>query len=291
MHAAADPPAPTDDAPGGGWRDVAAVTFRHHLRGPWAVALAVVGLLPIVLGLVGVALAGDATGGGALARNVVPFLADVPYVVFPLLLLLLVVPAYRGAWLRDPGAARERVVGFFAGTWGAAAVSLLPWALGAFLLAAWADSVASAALATLVHLAALALMAAAWTAVGLLLAVAFRREETRWVALAMTYLVVRHLLPRVEMTTLSLWRQDAIIPYPTRPDWAMVFDVLDPGHLAALFAASLLPRTDGLLWWSDAGPLVGTPFWSLVFLAAWIAVPLLLAVRAQARAEEPLPPL
>ena len=293
MHDPTDPAAPDETSPRGGlWRDVARVTFHHHLRGPWAVALGLVGVLPVLsVFILGEIYFGARSGG--LARDAVPFLAEIPRRTIPLLLLLLVVPAYRGAWLRDPRAARERVLGFFAGTWAATLAALLPWLGVTLLLTAWKTTFVAATLASLLHFAALGLLAAVWIALGVLLAVLFRREETRWLGVALTYLGLTYLLSYAETLALSLWRSANGAGFgEASPAWLALFRVLDPGALSYLFAASLAPRSYEPFAEDLAGNLLlGTAYGTLALLALWIALPLVLAMRVQARSEAPLAPL
>lgn len=290
MHATTDPAAPTEDAPRGGWRDVAAATFQHHLRGPWFVALAAVALLgPALMLAFQAAFGGSFTSGSTLARVVVPRLADPPQAALPLLLLLLVVSGYRGAYLRDATAARERVVGFFAGTWAAAVAALVPWALLAFLLAAWLASPWSALLGTLAHLLALALHAGAWIALGLLLAVAFRREESRWVAAGVAYVTLTVLL--ASMASIVVYSLAVSSSTEQAPAWGLLVDATEPSRLADLLVESLGASDDSLRRFGPDAPFFYNPLGLLAAFGLWLAVPLALAVRAQSRASDPLAPI
>jgi hypothetical protein len=287
MRDPADPAAPDETSPaGGGWLDVARVTFHHHLRGPWAVALAVLSVVgPAFFLLFRTLPPSFFVPETVRAQQAVPLLADVAQAGLPLVLLLLVVSAYRGAFLRDPGAARERVAGFFAGTWAAAVVALAPWAVAAFAIATWEDAAGIAFLAVLAHLLALALQAGAWTAIALVVAVAFRRDEARWVAAALVYagsaLVLGPGTFAAQTLTFLLMRLGET--------WVWLIDALNPTRLADLLPAVLdMASSDRAVFMP---PALRTPLPVLLLFAAWILLPLLLAVRLQSRDEAPLPPL
>ena len=269
------------------WLQVARATFRHHLRGPWFVALCLVGLLsPLLVLIVTFAQAGQ----DAPAWDVLPFLTNLPRTMLPPLLLLLVVSGFRGAWLRDPSAAGERVAGFFAGTWAALAASLSPWALASFALAAWIDAAWPALLATLLHGLTLALFMGAWTALWMLVAVAFRREETRWVAGGLALVVLTLALPNFRDLLLTLWRMSGS-SFESDAAWAFVLGLLDPGRLQTLLASSIGPSSFETQPYREALPALFHPVTLLAAFALWIALPLALAIRAQRRAEDPVAPL
>ena len=291
MHADTDPATPDDaSSDRGGWRSVARVTFTHHLRSPWFLLLAALGLVDPLLFLLARTVRGDEIGSGFPAADLAPFLSNLLLGALPILLLLLVVPAFRGAWLRDPEAARERVGGFFAGTLGAVAAALVPWAVPLFTLTAWHDAFARGASVALFHVVGALLLAAAWIAVSLLVAVAIPREPTRWLVAGAAYVGATMHVPAVSNYSAIFW---GFRVAPGSSGWALLLDLLDPGRLVSLFTitgGSMAGDMTGVRYAEALGPL-HNPFTYLVALLLWIAVPLLLAMRFQARSDPAAAPL
>lgn len=267
------------------WRDVARVALHHHLRGPWAVAvlgLALVGPLLLLLSIPAYGHSSFVAAPYLAAYATFPLLPVIPVLAF-----LLVLPAYRGPWLRDPAAAPPRILGFFTATWGALAAALVPWAVFTFLVAGARTTFAAALLPTLVEAIALAFHGGIWIALALAVSALFRREESRWVAALVLWAGLAHVLPGLADLAVQAWRlgSDVAAGPLDVPPWAILLDALQPPRLVALFSDSIVPKSP---YASPLGPL-DTPLFYLPFLGAWIAGPLLVAVTAQARGNAPAP--
>lgn len=262
---------------------MARVTFHHHLRGPWMVALATFGLVDPLLALLTLGLGGPGSGAGTRLGF---HLTDVLALALPVTLLLLVAHGFRGAWLRDPGAAAARVGGYFAGTLGAVATGAIPWALATLLLTSFHAPLPAVTLALLVSVLALVLYAAAWISLGLLLSVALRREEMRWVGAAFAYALFQLVVPNLAYLVRVTSRDGA-------QAWSSLLDCLSPASLLPLFVGSVRGAAPDLQVTSSfvpGGPLSHPAFY-LAVLVLWAALPLLLAIRLQSRSGDALPPL
>lgn len=275
---------PQEDERPGDWLDVAAAVLHHQLRGPWFVGIALLALVgPAIALLVHMSLPDD-------LRHLLGTMPQMGWLGFverslPVLLLLMTILGFRGAWLRDSSAAVSRIAGYFAGTWVAVAAALLPWAVAAFGVMTLHETATDAFLVPLAHLAGLLLLSAAWIAIGLLLAVVFQRQESQWAALGLTWAVVAVLLPHVSEVILqveSLREMDFQMPVPT---WILALDVLSPSRLHDLYLGTLIGAWGG--GYHATYPTLFSPYVMGALLALWAAAALAVAMRVQGRRRDP----
>lgn len=279
-----DLPPAEEDRPSD-WLDVAATVLHHQIRGPWFVGIALLALAGPLIGLVALQLLPEQVFNAMQAFPALSGL-DALHDVLPVLALVMTVVGFRGAWLREPGAARARVVGYFAGTWAAVAMALLPWAVASIGVMLLRVSAADAFLTSFTHLVGALLLAAAWIGLGILLAVLFQAPDSQWAAVAISWALLAVVIPGTGDLATYVWQwENDVMPGRAVPPWILVFDALSPSRLHELFMISL-----GDAWilqpYDVTFPVLFSPYVMGALLAAWAAAPLALAIRLQSRRSE-----
>lgn len=256
------------------WVRTARLTFLHHARGDWLLPLSLltfVGPIVLLAALVG---SGSLVPGRADGWAVFSGLHGVLPVAMPVMLLLMTLTSFRGAWLLDPEAPADRLGGFLAGTLAALLVAFVPWALMGVVLAALLGDPLGGLLAAPAHLAALLLHAGAWVSLFLLVGVATRDADRRWVGAGVAWAAFGPVLGHVREAALSLWRFREAAPFEVTPWWGHALVALSPSESYV----ALSRMNAGAVF-----PLDGNAPLAAGILLAWVALPLALAVVLQKR--------